>query len=63
MNHYLFHILIKASYLISEVEVNLHGLEGRENEHSLVNTGAVYSLQMGSFVMEAENFSRKFVVG
>jgi hypothetical protein len=45
------------------VEVNLHGLEGRENEHSLVNTGAVYSLQMGSFVMEAENFSRKFVVG
>ena len=47
---------IIASNLISEVELNLHGLGGRENEHSLVITGAVYFLQMGSFVMEEENF-------
>ena len=38
------------------VELNLHGLEEKENEHFLVNTGTAYFHQTGSFVMGEESF-------
>ncbi|KAG2644189.1 hypothetical protein PVAP13_2KG411310 [Panicum virgatum] len=38
------------------VELNLHGLEEKENEHFLVNTGTVYFHQTGSFVVGGESF-------
>lgn len=48
--------------MFAEVVLNLHGLEGKENEHFLVNSGTVYFQQMGSFVMVERSFSRKFAV-
>ena len=38
------------------VELNLHGLKEKENEHFLVNTGTAYFHQTGSFVMGEESF-------
>jgi len=48
--------------MFAEVVLNLHGPEGKEKEHFLVNSGTVYFQQMGSFVMVERSFSRKFAV-
>ena len=50
----LFFLSYRISFL--EVELNLHGLEEKENEHFLVNTGTVYFHQTGSFVVGGESF-------
>jgi len=50
----LFFLSYRISFL--EVELNLHGLEEKENEHFLVNTGTAYFHQTGSFVMGEESF-------
>lgn len=47
---------IKVNNLFSEVELNLRGLEGKENGHFLVGIGTIYFRQMGSFVMEEGSF-------
>jgi len=49
--------------MFAEVVLNLHGPEGKEKEHFLVNSGTVYFQQMGNFVMVGRSFSRKFAVG
>ena len=49
-------------YMVTGVVLNLHGPEGKENEHFLVNSGRVCFQQMESFVMVERSFSRKFAV-
>jgi len=48
--------------MVTGVVLNLHGPEGKENEHFYVNSGRVCFQQMGSFVMVERSFSRKFAV-
>jgi hypothetical protein len=45
------------------VVLNLHGHEGKEKGHYLVNSGTVYFQQMVNFVMEERSFSRKCAAG
>jgi hypothetical protein len=53
----------KEYYMFTGVVSNLHGHEGKEKGHFLVNSGTVYFQQMVNFVMEERSFSRKCAVG
>jgi hypothetical protein len=50
-------LLAKAyQFFLSEVELNLHGLEGKGKVYFLVNSGRVNFRPMGNFVMEGRRF-------